>query len=178
MSEAVGCSDGGRNIYGKAVFLMEQNLEYRQQLAQEYRRTVEPLLKYLPWLTKNAGQPGGRTYQGESDSEGSLSFPVYDSTLMNFIKEVSVTPLMERNYQYIYTRNRIKTHDDERRVIASAEIKDWDLLRGILSKYVLGGRTKALLWSEAVRENIFAAVLDQMRKIVEYWDKPLDISPR
>lgn len=108
----------------------------------------------------------------------SFSFPVYDATLMSFIKEASKSALMEKNYSYTYTRNHIKTHDDERRLIRAAELKDWDILRGILSKYVLGGRTKAVLWSEAVQENIFVMVLEKMRKIIEFWDKPLDIDAR
>lgn len=155
---------------------MEQNIEYRQQLVREYKQMVTPLLVYLPWLVKNAGQSGSTAYHGDEYSEqsSSFSFPVYDATLMKFIKEASRSALMEKNYSYTYTRNRIQTHDDERRLIQAAELKDWDILRGILSKYVLGGRTKALLWSEAVRENIFALVLEKMRKIIEYWDKPMD----
>lgn len=162
--------------YGKDGLFMEQNIEYRQQLVQEYKQMLVPLLNYLPWLVKNAGQPGSTAYRGDEYSEqsASFSFPVYDSTLMSFIKEASKSPLMEKNYSYTYTRNRIKTHDDERRMIQDADIKDWDILRGILSKYVLGGRTKAVLWSEAVRENIFALVLDKMRKIIEFWDKPME----
>lgn len=155
---------------------MEQNMEYRQQLVQEYKQMVKPLLAYLPWLVKNAGQPGSTAYRGDECSEHSagFSFPVYDSTLMGFIREASKSALMEKNYSYTYTRNRIQTHDDERRLIQAADLKDWDILRGILSRYVLGGRTKAVLWSEAVRENIFALVLEKMRKIIEYWDKPMD----
>ena len=159
---------------------MEQNIEYRQQLVREYKQMVSPLLAYLPWLIKNAGQSGSTAYRGDEYSEHSTSFslPVYDSTLMGFIREASKSPLMEKNYSYTYTRNRIQTHDDERRLIQAADIKDWDILRGILSKYVLGGRTKAMLWSEAVRENIFALVLEKMRGIIEYWDKPLDDGAR
>lgn len=159
---------------------MERNKEYRQQLVQEYKQVVSPLLRYLPWLIKNAGQSGSTNYQGDGYSDRSVqfSFPVYDSTLLSFIKEASRSPLMEKNYSYTYTRNRIRTHDDERRLIQAAELKDWDLLRGILSKYVLGGRTKAVLWSEAVRENIFVMVLEKMQKIIEFWDKPLDAGTR
>lgn len=160
----------------KGGFFMEQNMEYRRQLVQEYKQIVTPLLRYLPWFIKNAGQPCSTSYQGDGLSERSMSFsfPVYDSTLLNFIKEASKSALMEKNYSYVYTRNRIHTHDDERRLIQAAELKDWNILRGIFSKYVLGGRTKAVLWSEAVRENIFLLVLEQMRKIIEYWDKPMD----
>lgn len=159
---------------------MEQNIEYRQQLIREYKQMVSPLLAYLPWLVKNAGQSGSTAYRGDEYSENpsNFSFPVYDSTLMSFIKEASKSALMEKNYSYTYTRNRIQTHDDERRLIQAADLRDWDILRGILSKYVLGGRTKAVLWSEAVRENIFAMVLEKMRKIIEYWDKPMDSDAR
>ena len=91
----------------------------------------------------NAGKMASRSYQGQGISKNSMSFPVYDATLLNFVREASESALMDRNYSYVYTRNRIKTHDDERRVIVGAELKDWDILRGILSRYVLGGRTKA-----------------------------------
>ena len=150
---------------------MEQEMEYRQQVIQEYRSMLEPLLQYLPWLEKNAGKTASRSYQGQGLSRKSMSFPVYDANLMNFVREASGSGLMDRNYCYVYTRNRIRTHDDERRVIAAAELRDWDILRGILSKYVLEGQTKATLWGEAVQENIFALVMGRMRRIVGYWDK-------
>lgn len=154
---------------------MENNMEYRQQLVQEYKQATMPLLRYLPWMEKSAGRPGSSTYSGDGLGEHSITFPVYDSTLMSFVREAEKSSLMDKNYRYIYTRNRIQTHDDERRIIANADLRNWDILCGILSKYVLGGRTKSVLWSEAVQEGIFVAVLAQMRKILEYWDKPIDV---
>lgn len=150
---------------------MEQNGESRQQIVQEYRKTVEPLMRYLPWLEKNTGRAVSHNYQGQGLSKSSMSFPVYDGTLMNFVKEAAASSLMNRNYVYVYTRNRIRSHADERRLIAAAELKDWDILAGILSKYVLEGQRKATLWGEAVREDIFVLVLKKMRQIIEYWDK-------
>lgn len=149
---------------------MDEKLD-RQQVVQEYRRMLEPLLKYLPWLERNAGKAASRNYQGQGIAKSSITFPVYDATLLSFVREASGSALMDRNYDYVYSRNRIRTHEDERRVIASAELGDWDILRGILSRYVLGGRTKATLWGEAVQENIFTLVLGRMRRILEYWDK-------
>lgn len=149
----------------------DQKIEDRQQVIQEYKKALEPLLRYLPWLEGNAGKAASRSYQGQGLGKHSMSFPVYEATLLNFVKEASASPLMDRNYSYAYSRNRIRNHDDERRVIAAAELKDWDTLRGILSKYVLGGVTKATLWGEAMQENLFALTLKQMRKIVEYWDR-------
>lgn len=153
---------------------MEQGLEYRQQLLQGYKQMISPLLGYLPWLEANQGQPGSRLYRGEEFTEHSMSFPVYDGTLLRFVKETSRTKLMDKNYRYVYTRNHIRTPEDERRVIRAAELKDWDILRGILSRYVLGGMTKASLWSQAVQEDIFYLVLSKMKEIIEYWDKTQD----
>lgn len=151
-----------------------ENTEYRQQLLEEYKQMVVPLLKYLPWLEKNAGQSVSYNYEGPDMTEHSMSFPVYDSNLMSFIREASGSKLMDRNYLYVYTRNHIKTHEDERKIIAHAGLKEWDILRGILSKYVMGGMTRSVLWTQGVQENIFYLVLKQMQEIIEYWDKPLD----
>ena len=150
---------------------MEEKMEYRQQVVQEYRRLLNPLLQYLPWLESHSGKSVSRNYQGQGLSKRSISFPVYDATLMNFVREAAASPLMNRNYVYVYTRNRIRNHADEKRLIAGAELKDWEILGGILSKYVLEGQTKASLWGEAVQEDIFLLVLRKMREIIGYWDR-------
>ncbi|MCM1190171.1 MAG: hypothetical protein NC541_12855 [bacterium] len=154
---------------------METNAEYREQLLKKYKQSVMPLLRYLPWFEKNRGQNVSGFYEGPEMSEHAMSIPVYDSTLMSFVKEAGASPLMDRNYLYTYTRNHIRTHADERRMIASAELKDWDILRGILSKYVMGGRTKSVLWAQGVQEDIFRLTLQRMRDILEFWDRPLDV---
>ena len=153
---------------------MEQEVEYRQQLVEEYKQTILPLLRYLPWLEQHAGKSVSSVYGGQNIAEHSVTFPVYDGTVMNFVREIAKTSLMDKNYAYVYTRNHIKSHDDERRLIAKADWRDWHILCGILSKYVLGGMTKCNLWNEAVKENIFYLVLSQMKEIVEYWDRPID----
>lgn len=154
---------------------MNQDKEYRQQQTEEYRQAVMPLLRYLPWFEDHAGQYGSTFYQGPEATEHSIGIPVYDATLLNFVREAGKSPLMDRNYRYTYTRGGLRTHEDERRAIAAAELKDWDVLRGILSKYVMGGMTKSTLWAQGVQENIFLLVLRKMQEIIEYWDRPLDI---
>ena len=94
-----------------------------------------------------------------------IPIPVYDSTLLAFIKEVQNTKFVDRNYPYVYSRNNIKSHDDELRLIKNAKISDLKILKGILSKYILGGRTKAALWSEGVEAGIYVAVLDSLNKL-------------
>ncbi len=151
---------------------MEQDLEYRQRVVGEYRAKVEPLLKYLPWLEQKGNSKIVSMYSGEGIGEHSMSIPVYDGTLMNFIKEAQKTGLLDRNYVYVYSRNRIRTVEDEKRVIERAELKNFEVLTGILSKYVLGGMTKSALWSQGVEEGIFLALVQKMKYIIEYWDKP------
>jgi hypothetical protein len=102
-------------------------------------------------------------------------FPVYDSTLMSFVKEVQRTTLLDRNYVYIYSRNRIRTLQDEMRMIDQSGIKDMDILKGILSKYILGGMTKGNMWNEAVQNGVFLNVIKKMKKNIEFWDKPMSI---
>lgn len=155
--------------------MMEQNTEYRQRLLEEYKEMAMPFLYYIPWLETKVGQPGSTLYHDPGAGEHSIGIPVFEGTLMKFVKEASASKLMDRNYQYVYTRNHIKSHEDERRLIASAEWKDWDLLRGILSYYVMGGMRKGILWSQALEEGIFLQVLKQMKSIIEFWDKPLEI---
>ena len=101
--------------------IMEKDLEYRQRIIAEYKEAVMPLLRYLPWLEQHAGKSVSATYQGDNIGEGTLKFPVYDGTLMNFVREASKSSLMEKNYQYVFTRNRLKTHEDERKAIIKAQ---------------------------------------------------------
>lgn len=152
---------------------MQQEIECRKQLLVEYKNALVPLLRYLPWLEKSAGTSVSRNYDGAEMGERLMGFPVYDGTLLGFVREAQKTVFMDRNYRYIYTRNRIRNHEDERRMIESASLKEWGILCGILSKYVLGGQTKATLWNEAVQERIFYLVILKMCEIIEYWDKPI-----
>lgn len=149
------------------------NQEYMRELSGQYKETLMPYLRYLPWFEEHAGKHTGSSYNGSMDGNNTMSFPVYDSTLLSFVKEMGKSSFMNRNYAYLYSRKRIRTPEDERKVIKAANIQDWDALCCILSRYVLGGNTKAQLWTQAVTENIFLMVLQKMQEIVEYWDRRL-----
>lgn len=151
---------------------MEQDLEYRQQIVKEYRAKAEPLLRYLPWLEQKEKGKMMNMYSGEGIGEHSLAIPVYDGTLMSFVKEAQRSGLLDRNYVYVYSRNRIRTVSDEKRAIEQAELKSFEILTGILSKYILGGMTKAALWAQGMEEGIFLALVQKMKDILEYWDRP------
>lgn len=151
----------------------QDDIAYRQQVVSTYKPDVERLIRYLPWLEEKAGKNISETFEGNGIKGNSITFPVYDGTLMSFIKEVQRTTLLDRNYPYIYSRNRIRTLQDELRAIDRAGIKDMDILKGIMSKYVLGGMTKGRLWTEAVYNRIFLNVIRKMKENLEFWDKPM-----
>ena len=150
---------------------MDKESEYLIEQMNWHRQEIEPLVKYLPWLEQASPSAASTIYKGDGlDSNTSLAFPVYDSTLMSFIKVATNSPLMDRNYPYVFTRRNIKTPADERRAIESADYKDWGIICGILSKYVLGGRTRAALWSQGVSERIFYLCVSKMLEIVTQWN--------
>lgn len=151
----------------------KEDIAYRQQVVNEYKPDIEKLIRYLPWLEEKAGQMVSETFGGSGIKENSITFPVYDSTLMSFIKEVQRTKLLDRNYVYVYSRNRIRTTTDELRMIDRCSIMEMDILKGILSKYVMGGMTKGRLWTEAVRNQIFLKIIRKMKENIEFWDKPM-----
>ena len=151
----------------------QDDIAYRQQVVNTYKPDVEKMIRYLPWLQDKAGSNVAETFEGSGIKGNSITFPVYDGTLMSFIKDVQRTTLLDRNYPYIYSRYRMRTLQDELKAIDQAGIKDMDILKGILSKYVLGGMTKARLWTEAVYNSIFLKVIRKMKENLEYWDKPM-----
>lgn len=150
-----------------------EDIEYRRLIVGEYKPDVERLIRYLPWLEEKSGSSVSRQFSDSGIGEHSIPFPVYDSTLLGFIKEVQRTTLLDRNYRYIYSRHRIKTREDEFRIISRADITQMDVLKGILSRYVMGGMTKGSLWNDAVREGIFLKVIQKMRENLEFWDRPM-----
>ena len=150
----------------------QEDIAYRQQIVNEYKPDVERLVRYLPWLESKMGTSVQQSYSASGIGEHSVAFPVYDSTVMSFVKEAQRTHLMDRNYMYVYSRYRIRTVQQEIKAIEKASIKEMDLLNAILSKYVMGGMTKGRMWSEAVESGIFLYVLKKMKANLDFWDKP------
>lgn len=150
-----------------------EDIAYRQQVVNEYRADVEKLARYLPWLESKKGASVQQSYSGSGVEQNSISFPVYDSTLLNFVKEAQRTKLMDRNYRYIYSRYRIRRLEDELRAIKRADIKEMDVLKGILSRYVMEGMTKGKRWSEAVENGVFLAAVTKMKENLDFWDHPV-----
>lgn len=152
---------------------MEKEILYIQEVVNGYRTDVELLIKYLPWLEVKAGDNISSMYSGEGIEENSMSFPIYDSTLLSMVQDIKKTNLLDRNYAYIYSRNHIKNATDEQKLIEKATIREIDILKGILSKYILGGMTKGRIWTEGIKNGSILKVVLKMKEIIDYWDKPV-----
>lgn len=142
-----------------------------EEMVEYYKPDVEQLTAFIPWLEQQTGKGAATIYSGEGLGEHSVTFPVYDGTLMRFVKTAQQSTLIDRNYVYVYSRNRIRSVEDEKRFIKNATIKEMGDLWGILSKYILKGMTKATLWSEGVKNGVFLELLLQMQEILAFWDK-------
>lgn len=142
------------------------------ELVKKYRGDVEKLNAYTSWLELKVGADVRRGFEPE-DGELSLKVPVYDSNLMNFVKTAMKTQFMNRNYVYTYSKHRIRTIEDELDFIDKAGIENMQELGDILSKYILKGMQKSILWNTAVHEGVFLKVVQKMKSIVEYWTMPM-----
>ena len=145
---------------------MKNEIDQRKVTIMKYRPEVELLVKYIPWVEEITNSAVMSEYNGSGTQAVSFSFPVYDSTLMGLVKTAQQTGLMDRNYKYIYSRNRIRSEVDEHNLIAKATLKDLGVLCGILSHYVLGGMTKGSLWPEGVTNGVLLALLCKLKQLV------------
>lgn len=152
---------------------MENENTYRQELMNKYRIIFKDLFRYIPWFEQKKGQKSFKLYSGDDLPSNSVSIPVYDSTLLAFVKEMQRSGLMDRNYVYVYSRLGLKTVQDEVNAIQSAELKDIDVILGVMAKYVLGGMTKGALWTQAEEEGIFYYSLLKIKDLLDVWDQPL-----
>lgn len=148
--------------------MLTESMTASQVLAM-YKDDVNKLAGYLDWLETKSGKSISSIYAGDGLAEHSVAFPVYDGMLMSFIKDAEKTVFMDRNYRYVYTRNGLKTPQDEINLIESVNMLQMDLLGGILSNYVLGGRTKARLWSDGMNYGIFFHVVKKAKELVDFW---------
>lgn len=141
-----------------------------EEIVEFYKQDALKLFRYINWLEQKSGQSVCSIYGAEGIATNSVPFPVYEGTLMNFVKEAEKTCFMDRNHVYVYSKYQLKNSRDELRLIQAATIRDMDKLAGILSHYIMGGRTKARLWSEGVTAGIYVALLKKMKELIEFWD--------
>lgn len=138
-----------------------------EDIVLRYRPELDKIVPYLNWLRDNASNEVAQSYNNSELK--SMPFPIYDSSLLSFVKAAQNTNLMDRNYVYVYSRNRLQTAKDELMFIQDAQITDMDDLAGILSKYILTGMTKGTVWAEGVRNGVLYNVVKKMDDLVKFW---------
>ena len=155
-----------------------QETNLREQIIEEYKEDLTKLLRYLPFLEKKSGKDVQEFYEGDGENKV-IPVPVYDSTLLAFVKEFKTTKFLNKNYHYAYRRWRMVDAGAERVAMEHATIRDIDLFRGILSRYVLEGQRKAIMWTAGVEERIFVTALTKLRSLIfDYSKDPLEKRPR
>ncbi len=138
-----------------------------EDIVSRYRPELDKIIPYLGWLGNNAQTEVVQKYSNSNLK--SIPFPVYDSNLLAFVKACQTTSLLDRNYVYVYSRNKIANFKDELLFISDAQITDMDDLAGILSSYILRGMTKGSVWSEGVRNGVLYHTVKKMDDLVKYW---------
>lgn len=148
----------------------ELDVDTRKNLIRKYQPDAKRLVRYASWLETKRGSDVMNSYTGDGVQKAAFTFPVYDSTLLGFVKTAKETQFITRNYQYVYNRNRIKNVEQEKRAVRSATLRNMELLSGILSRYILGGMTKSVLWAQGVENGIFLEILNRLRELLEIND--------
>ena len=143
-----------------------------EEMLNEYRDVVADIAKYLPWLETKSGEKSF-SYVNPEGSENTIAIPVFDSTLLSFIKVLEKTGRMNRNYDYVFKRYKIYSVADELSLIHRADLKDMEMLFAILSKYVIRGRSKGVYWNEAVQNGVFYETVKKMKELIEFWSMPM-----
>ena len=146
--------------------MSEQEISTKQAIIDKYSTDAKRLIPYLTWFEAKKGADVSGIYDGEP---GMKSMPVttYDATLLEFVKLAKSTVFMDKNYPYVYTRNRLHSHKDELQMIENARLTDIQDLGGILSKYVIEGMRRSTSWIDAVDTGIFLAILRKLKLFFE-----------
>ncbi len=148
---------------------MADTKESVRQMIEKYGKDVEELSRYLPWLESKKGQDVGGKYAPGEGKANTISVPTYDSTLLAFIKKVQKTGFYNKNYVYAYSRNKIKTAEDEHNVIDRCQIMELETIGAIIASYCMRGMTKAYIWTEGVKNGVFWHAVSRMKELIEFW---------
>ena len=147
--------------------MQEKERLSREEIISLYQGDTMKRLKYLKWVEKVTGQNTSNLYTGEGIEETSMAVPVYDSTLLSFVREAKETVFMNRNYVYTFSQYRLNTTKDELKMIQTCTLQEVKILGDILSKYILKGEVKGAYWSEGIKSGVFLELLLKLKELLE-----------
>ena len=139
-----------------------------QKYIHDYEESIMTLYRYVPYLTERGGKDISQEYDG-SLGRSSMSFPVYDGTLLSFVREIQKSALFDRNYVYAYSKRRIRTPEQEEKAVKDAAFADIDMLRAVLSKYAVEGMRKTGVWQDAVERKLFLTAIVKLKEFLDYY---------
>lgn len=152
--------------------MYESDKMTKDEIKAIYEGDVQKLLRYLMWLQKVSGTVTLDIYKGEGIESTSVSFPVYDSNLLAFIKEIKGSVFMNKNCVYTYSKYRLRTAADELSLIERSTIQDVKVVGDILSNYAIKGTVKGAVWSDGVKNGVYLAAVQKLKELMEI-RKPL-----
>ncbi|MCR5281981.1 MAG: hypothetical protein K6E18_01295 [Lachnospiraceae bacterium] len=147
---------------------MSEEKKAREEMVEHYRDEVMRLAAYIPWLEEKSGNAVSSTYNPEGGK--TITFPVYDSMLLQFVRAMDDSIFIDKNYPYVYSRYGLKTAADEIRLIERTDIMNLAVIGGILSRYILVGRTKGKVWSDGVVNGVYLKALQRAKDLIEFYD--------
>jgi len=137
-----------------------------KEVFAKYKEDMLKLIAYQPWLEEKSGNAKMyEQYQTEGMTQNSMKFPVYDGTLLRFVREAENTVFMDRNYVYVISGNRLKSAEDEKAFVRKQTMLGMDNIGGVLSKYVMGGKVKGRMWSDAMDQGIFLEIVNKLKEL-------------
>lgn len=142
----------------------------REEIIYLFKDEALALLKYYSWIKKMSGQDVGGLYTGDDIEKSSMAVPIYDSTLLGFIKTAKGTEFMNRNYLYTYSRLRMRNAKDELEVIKDCSLQDIRVIGDILSYYCYKGDVKGAVWNEGLKNGVYLAILDRLMALLEIYN--------
>ncbi len=148
---------------------MQETKESVTEKLDKYRNDVEELARYLGWLESKKGIDLTKSVDPGEGKSNTIRVPVYDSTLLGFIKKAQKTAFMTKNYVYTYRRYHLNTAEDEHNLIDRTQIMEIENLGAILSSYVMRGMTKSVVWNEGVRNGVLWHTVSKMKELVDFW---------
>lgn len=139
----------------------------REEIIYLYKDDALKLMQYYNWIKSKSGQDISSLYTGDNIEETSMAVPVYDSTLLAFIKVAKGTEFMNRNYVYTFSRLRLRTPQDEIEAIKDSSLQEIKNIGDILSNYCYKGDVRGATWNEGLKNGVYLAILDRLKELLE-----------
>lgn len=128
---------------------------------------VKKLCEYIPFFEAATSENVCHWEGGEKigENEYHISFPVYDSTLRNFIGDFYSTNLVYFNYLNLIEQRGLNNNSEMIEAIATADL---ELLKALLTGFIRQERFGDGLWEFAVEQKIFLKILKSFEELLDF----------